>query len=115
MAFTQITITASDVRADGTPAQGTVTATLSEQIQNGTAVIDPTPIAGTLNVEGDLVDASAKPFVLVATNDPATLPQGATYEFVIELDSAPLRSGSAIVPYNAAAGTVDLSVLVPSP
>lgn len=113
MAFTVITITASFDRPDGQPASGTVTATLSETIQNGTEVIDPTPIVGVLNSSGQLVnDSGLAPFTLVANDDPATTPAGSVYSFLVELDSAPVDDGSAVVPHTASAGTIDLSVLL---
>ena len=113
MAFTTITIAGSWERPDGQPSQGTLTATLSEPIQNGTEQIDPTPIAGVLNAAGHLVDSSGElPFTLVATNDPGTTPTGSTYEFVLELDSAPVHEASAVVPYNAAGATFDLSAVL---
>jgi hypothetical protein len=59
MAFTPITITATEERPDGQPASGKVTATLSETIRNGTTLIDPTPLSGVLGA-GHLKDASAE-------------------------------------------------------
>jgi hypothetical protein len=115
MAFTTITITGSFTRPDGQPAQGTVTATLSEQLENGTAIIEPTPIAGVLNAAGQLKDSSGlQPFTVVANDDPATTPQGSEYQFVLELDSAPVKEFSAVVSHSAVGGTVDLSALDPS-
>jgi hypothetical protein len=116
MAFTPITITFTDDRPDSGAGSGKVTATLSEAIQNGTEVIDPTPIVGILNASGQLKDNTGlNPFTLVANDDAGTTPAGSTYLFVIQLDSAPLREGSAVVPHAAAGGTIDLSVLVPAP
>jgi hypothetical protein len=115
MAFTQITLTATFTRPDGSAAQGKVTATLSQAIQNGTAILDPTPVVGILNAAGALQNSSGvRPFTLEANDDPATLPQGSTYAFVVELDSAPVREFEAIVPHTASAGTIDLSALEPT-
>lgn len=114
MSFTSITITGSFERPNGEPAQGTITATLSETVQNGTESIDPTPILGTLNGEGKLVNQALLPFTLVANNDTGTEPAGSMYTFVIELDSAPVRSFSAVVPHTASEGKIDLSVLDPA-
>lgn len=113
MAFTQVTITGGPfLRPDGQPASGTITATLSEALTNGAEQVDPTPILGTLNALGMLVDDSGlSPFVLLATTDPATLPAGAVYGFVLDLDSAPVDPFTAAVPYSAPARTVDLSTL----
>jgi hypothetical protein len=78
-------------------------------------VIDPTPVAGVLDVTGALKDASGlQPFTLVANDDSGTTPQGSEYSFVIVLDSAPVRQGSAVVPHTATLGTIDLDVLLPA-
>ena len=111
MAFTTVTITGSYETPAGQPAQGVITATLSEPIQNGTTQIDPTPIQGQI-VDGQVMDNSGElPFTLVANNDPATLPVGSSYQFTVELDNAPLQEFNAVVPYTAPSGTVDLSAL----
>jgi hypothetical protein len=114
MALTTITITGTFTRPNGEPDQGTITATLSEVIQNGTTIIEPTPILGTLNTEGKLVNESLLPFTLVANNDTATEPAGSTYNFLVQLDNAPVRSFSAVVPHTAVEGKIDLSVLDPA-
>lgn len=114
MPFTLITITADDVAPDGQPANGSVTAILSGPMQNGTEVIPPAPIRGML-INGALFDDSGEqPFQLEANDDTATTPTGRWYEFTIELDGAPLLTGSAQVPHAAPGATIDLSVLVPS-
>lgn len=117
MAFTLITITGGPfTRPDGQPAQGTVTATLSERIQNGADVVEPTPITGTLDASGMLQnDTGLQPFTVEANNDPGTVPQGSTYEFVIETDGAPIDPFVAVVPYSAGGQTIDLSALMPAP
>lgn len=112
--FTPITITMTDTRADQTPAQGTITATLSETIQNSGTVIDPSPVVGTLNTQGQLKNSSGQPFILVANDDPGTLPAGTVYRFVLQLDGAPVDQFEAIIPHTAAAGTIDLSTLRPT-
>lgn len=111
MAFTLITITANEVRPDGTVPIGTVTATLSQALTNGTQLIEPTPVVGDLNASGHLVNQSGLAFALEANDDTATTPAGSSYQFLIELDNAPVREFSAVVPHAAAAGTIDLSVL----
>lgn len=111
MSATQITVTGSFERPNDESAQGGVIATLSTAIQNGTEIVEPTPILGTLNEEGKLVSESLEAFKLVANDDPATTPTGSTYLFVIELDNAPVRSFSAVVPHTAPGGTIDLSTL----
>lgn len=111
MAFTQITITATPDTPAGQPASGTLTATLSEPMQNATELIDPTPISGTF-VDGALKDDSGEqPFTLAANDDTGTTPAApsASYLFVLALDSAPLQQASAVISHLAPGGTVDLT------
>lgn len=114
MAFTQITITGSFDRPDGQPAQGTITATLSARMVNGTEVIEPTPISGQLDAAGALKDDSGEQrFTLAANDDSATTPTGTVYRFVLELDSGPIDPFEASVPSAAPAGTIDITELMP--
>ena len=115
MAFTTITLTGSWERADGQPASGRLTATLSTALRNGAVVLGRTPITGILNAAGQLADHTGQqPFTLLAVNDPATVPTGAVYKFVLELDGSPPVPFTAVVPYNAPGATVDLSTLEPT-
>lgn len=111
MSLTTITITTTEKRANGEAAQGTITATLSETIHNGSEAIDPTPIVGELNSEGKLKSQSGTPFTLIANDDTATTPAGSTYTFLIELDNAPVRSFAAVVKHTSADGTVTIGEL----
>lgn len=114
MSLTPITITGTFVRADGTASQGTVTAVLTETIQNGVEIIEPTPLLGELNTEGKLKNQSQTAFVLYANDDAATKPQGSAYAFTLEIDNAPIHSFEAVVPHTAVEGKVDLSELEPT-
>ena len=114
MAFTLITITSTNQTASEQAATGTITATLSQRIQNGVTIIDPTPITGQINASGQLVNTLGQAFQLVANDDPSTLPQGSYYTFTVQLDSAPVRAFNAIVSHTASGGTVDLSALEPT-
>jgi hypothetical protein len=112
MAFTPITITGTFTKPDGSAASGTVTAILSMPLENGTAQVTPTPIVGILDASGALKDDSGlAPFVLEANDDTGTTPAGSTYEFLIELDSAPVRAFSAVVPH--ATSPIDITTLEP--
>ncbi len=111
VSFTSITVTGSFERPNGEPAQGSVVAMLSTTIQNGTEIIDPTPVMGVLNSEGKLVAESLGPLPLAANDDAGTEPAGSTYRFVVELDNAPPRSFDAVVPHTASSGIVDISAL----
>jgi hypothetical protein len=114
MALTQITITGSFNRPSGEASQGTITATLSETIQNGTQVVDPTPVVGELSPAGKLQNQNKEAFKLYANDDTATEPQGTSYSFLIQLDNSPPRQFSAIVKHTASEGKVDISELEPS-
>jgi hypothetical protein len=109
--FTMVTITGTFERADGSPAQGRVTCSCSHALSNGTESIEADPIVGHLDDEGKLVSESDGPFVLAANDDADTSPIGSWYAFVLEVDSAPVRSFVARVPAAAVGGTIDLTEL----
>ena len=109
MSFTTVTITATETRPNGEAAQGTITAQLTMQLVNGEDILDPTPILGVLNDEGELVAQSGGAFKLAANDDTATEPKGSRYQFTVNLDNAPVRSFYASIPHTA--GSVDLSEL----
>jgi hypothetical protein len=112
MAFTQVTITASFKEADGAPADtGTVTATLSQPIQNGVDRIEPAPVVGVISMGGLYLDGSNAPFTLAANDDAGTTPQGSRYSFVIAIAGAPVEQFDAVVPH--AVSPIDLSALDP--
>jgi hypothetical protein len=104
VAFTMITVTRSYKTAAGRPAAGTVKFTPSNPMVNGPTVISA-PVVGTLDRAGLLS------LPVAANNDPATDPVGSYYTVVESLTGQPSRSYAVVVPYNAAAGTVDLSTL----
>jgi hypothetical protein len=110
MALTPVIITGTFTREDGSAATGTVTATLNEQIQNGTTVIEPTPILGEL-VAGKLLNQAKTAFTVDANDDAVTVPPGSYYSFLIQLDNAPVREFNAVVKHTATLGTVDMTEL----
>jgi hypothetical protein len=111
MAFTLITITGRFTREDGSPSQGTITAQLTEALHNETWLIDRVPTTGRLNDEGKLVNLAGEPFKLVATDDPATGPTEAAYQWTLEIDEAPARSFFAPLSHAAPELKVDISAL----
>jgi len=113
MAFTPVTITGTFVNPDGTPANGTVTATLLTELQNGTTTLSPRPITGVLIAGGLLKLSTGAPMVLDANDDVGTTPTNSYYTFRITLDGAPSTTFSAVVSHSAPGGTVDISALVP--
>ena len=112
MTLSQIVITGTFLAPDGSPASGTVCATLSDEIVNGVDVIAPSPICGVLNSTGQLVTQGGLPFKLYANDDPASLPPGSTYSFVFQIPD--LTAFSAVVPHGAPGATIDLSALIPA-
>jgi hypothetical protein len=110
MALTSITITATETAPSGGEATGTITATLSEQIQNATTTIEPEPILGEL-VGGKLLNQAHKAFTLYANDDAATSPAGTYYSFVVQVAGAPVREFTAIIKHTAAEGKVDITEL----
>lgn len=104
MAFTMITVTRSYKTAAGRPAAGTVKFTPSNPMVNGPTVISA-PVVGTLDRAGLLS------LPVAANNDPATDPVGSYYTVVESLTGQSTRTYNVVVPYTAAAGTVDLSTL----
>lgn len=111
MAFTLITITGQFEQADGTPAQGSVTATCSRALTNGALQVADSPEVGHLNSEGKLVNAADEAFKLAANDDAATEPTGTFYEFVVAVGNAPTRTFTAVVPHAAVEGKIDLTEL----
>jgi hypothetical protein len=90
---------------------GTMCATRSGVMVNGVDEIEPDPVCGVI-LNGILYASDAQnPFVYFADNDLASEPIGLHTTFQIQIDGAPLDEFSAVVPYTAAAGTIDLIAL----
>lgn len=114
MTLTRITITGKFTQPNGLPSSGTISAILSNTIQNGQEVVEPIRVEGVLNGSGHLVTrGTQQPFVLVANNDPETLPLGTGYIFQIKINNANVRQFTAIVPHNAVNGVIDITELTP--
>jgi hypothetical protein len=111
MSLTAITITGAFPTADEeSPSQGTVCATRSGVLVNGTQIVEPASVCGVI-VGGSLVaEDGASPFVYYADNDTGST-AGLHTSFAIQVDGV-LTAFDAVVPYNAAGGTIDLSVLL---
>lgn len=100
MSFTAITITGTFENPDGSVASGTFCAKPSAVLSNGSVEQSAAPICGVLNDAGQLVAQSGQPFVVNATNDSGTTPEGEYYTFTLQLDgqaliefAAPLLTG----------------------
>jgi hypothetical protein len=120
-----ITITGTYLTTpNGDPASGTVTFTPSQQRLRDEEVV-PTDgriivlddwvadldAAGQLMEDGG-VDAATDPFVVAATNDPDVDPTGWAYT-ITETVSGMVNTFTAVIPYDAAGSTIDITQLVP--
>lgn len=107
MPFTTVTVTAQYGASEPTPESGKVTFTRSEVINDPTTglIVAPVPVVAELDATGSI----AVP--LLANNDPTTTPIGSTYEVLEQIDGAPERSYTIVVPYTAPGGTVSLVAL----
>lgn len=100
MSFTAITITGTFENPDGSLSSGTFCATPSASLTNGSANATAAPVCGVLNDSGAIVAQSGQPFVINATNDAGTLPEGEYYTFTLQLD------GQDLIEFNAPLPTV---------
>jgi hypothetical protein len=108
VSFTTITVTHTFLNADGTGAAGNIVWTLQNRMTNGTTSIMPAqPLTSSLDSSGNLSQA------LPANNDPATTPIGTMWQVTISINGCSPEQYAVVVPYNAAAGTVDLGSLLP--
>lgn len=67
--------------------------------------------AGALMAVGG-VDAATDPFIVAATNDPDVDPTGWTYSITETINGAVVAQYDAIIPYNTAGDTIDITQLV---
>lgn len=106
MSFTRATVTHTFENADGTPASGAVTFTLTKRMTNGTTTIVPSEITANLNSEGKLSQA------LTANDDPGTIPSDAQWRVDLRILGAPSEPYFITVPTGG--GTADLGSLLPT-
>lgn len=108
MAFTTRTITHTFVNADGTPASGSVTFTLTKRMTNGATTIVPAEVVAALSASGQLSQA------LTANNDPGTTPADAQWRVDLRLATpgAPLTE-AFYVTVPSGTGAIDLGSLLP--
>lgn len=88
MAFEQVTVTGTYVRADGEAAAGTVEFVLSSALQDAATdeIRPPVPMTATLD------EAGAISISLVSTLTEGIEPQGATYRVTERIVGAPART-----------------------
>jgi hypothetical protein len=106
MSFTTITLTGTYVNPDATPGVGTVSLQLTDTMRNAGQIIDR-------GVQTVSLVSGAFSIALAANDDAGTLPVGVAYQ-VVESVSGESKSYNIILPSASLAGTVDLSVLVPT-
>lgn len=106
MAFSTATITHSFINADTTPASGSVRATLTKMMQNGTTSIVPASITANLNASGVLS------LVLTSNADAGTTPTDAQWRLDLDILGAENQEYFIVVPTGG--GSIDLGTLIPS-
>lgn len=99
MAFTPITVQATRQNADNTPASGNITFTLNAEMLNGIDSVQPAPILGVLNANGQLVAQNGQPLILLANDDTGTTPNLPTAAYLVteQIDGSPLVQYSVII------------------
>lgn len=108
MSFSTRQITHAFENADGTPASGSVTFSLSKRITNGSTTIVPAEITTSLDPTGNLSQT------LTANNDVGTIPQDSQWrvDFRLATPGAPVTETFWIV-VPAGSGAIDLGSLLP--
>jgi hypothetical protein len=128
--FTPITITGDLVNPDGSLASGAFRFQLSQQV-NGIWV----PCGMTDSSTGEVVSAAPiqtvwyqgkllvspqggggyQPVVLLATDDPTTLPTGLEYVVTEQLTAGSLPAWNFVLPHATSGGTLNIGTVRPTP
>jgi len=103
--FSAATITHTFENADGTPASGSVTFTLTGRMTNGTTTMVPASVTANLNASGQMSQ------VLTSNVDPGTTPQDTQWRVDLRIQGAKEESFFIVVP--SGGGSVDLGSLLP--
>lgn len=106
MAFSSAVVTHSFTNADGTPASGSITFTLTGRMTNGTNTIVPASITANLDGSGNLSQA------LASNLDTGTDPADTQWRVDWRVLGAQEETFFIVVP--ATGGTVDLGSLLPA-
>ncbi len=112
---TSIAVQGLFLGGDGSPSSGTFSATPNSTVTNGETEYPATPVVGELNPAGQIVAQSQEAFVIDATDDEGTEPEGSSYTFILELDGTSLREFSAAVPAASTAAESNGSTVKDSP
>lgn len=105
MSFSSAVITHSFLNADGTPASGSVTFSLSKAMTNGSTTIVPATITANLSSGGVLSQA------LTSNADALTQPTDASWRVDIRILGAEIATYFISIP--SGGGTIDLGTLLP--
>ena len=109
--ITSITVTGDWLAPDGgTPGEGTVQFALSGEMTDS-ETFETVP-KRTLQID---IAAGVIAVPILANNDPTTLPTNTFYNITENIVGATVLSYPAVIPYNAADGTIDLAQLRPAP
>lgn len=92
MAFTTVTVTGTFKDASGTAKAGSVVFTLSQPIENGDVIAEPTPIVAELNGSGQISVG------LYSNVDLATSPPNTCYGVTELITGAQLRDYFVVIP-----------------
>ena len=101
VSFTPISVQATRRNPDGSPASGTISFSLNAEMLNGVESVQPFPILGVLNPDGQLVAQSGQPIVLLANDDPGTTPASPSASYVVQenIDGSSNVEYSVIIPH----------------
>jgi hypothetical protein len=106
MSITQITVHGTFTNSEGGAATGQIAFQLTKPIMDQAGLyIAPDPVTV-------LLASGAFSVPLYANNDPTTFPVGSRYDITFDVDGQ-LWAIQAVVPYNAAGGTINISDLAP--
>ncbi len=106
MSFTHATITHSFENADGTPASGAITFTLTKRMTNGALTIVPAEITASLSPEGKISQT------LTSNKDAGTVPEDTEWRVDFRVLGAPTETFFITVP--SGGGEHDLGSLLPN-
>ena len=93
MPFVLVPVTGRYLRQDGTPAAGTVTFVLSDQLQDPVANEFRAPVPVTATLDGTGAFATS----LTASQSTGITPTGATYRVTERISGASLRTYSIVL------------------
>ena len=110
--LTPITVVFDAVNPDGTSAVGGFTFTLSSPLVDSSTneSVVPVPLTATV-ISNQLISTAAgnPPLVLLATDDPTTVPTGAYYLVKEDLSAGSLPPWKLYVPHTAPGGVLNLA------